>query len=311
MVDEFAQAREEMVEMQLRRRGIRSETVLEAMRRVPRHAFVPQGQRHVAYADSALPIGSGQTISQPYMVAAMSEALELSSGARVLEVGTGSGYAAAVLGRLASEVYTVERHLELAETAEARLREEDFENVHVRQGDGTMGWAEHAPYDAIVVAAGGKEVPKPLLQQLAVGGRLVIPVGRDRTMQKLRRVRRITEDQYEEESLGDVRFVPLIGTGGWEEDRPWDGTVSRENRSSAEIAQLIGESAEPFSDIDSCPLESLLDRVGDARLVLIGEATHGTSRINSTNGSGSTKPLLYVHCSQRKFADIPSPILSP
>jgi protein-L-isoaspartate(D-aspartate) O-methyltransferase len=200
----------------IERGGIRNPAVLGALRQVPREAFVPPELREVAYHDVPLPIGREQTISQPFVVALMTAALELKSTDRVLEIGTGSGYAAAVLAVLAKEVYTVERHRELAETARERLRTEGFANVHVLLADGTGGWPEHAPYQAITVAAGGPDVPEPLRDQLAIGGRLVIPVGREPSRQQLIRVRKISEDDYLQENLGDVRFVPLVGAAGWD-----------------------------------------------------------------------------------------------
>jgi protein-L-isoaspartate(D-aspartate) O-methyltransferase len=205
-----------MVEHQVERRGIRDRRVLAAMRRVPREAFVPPELSDQAYADGPLPIGEGQTISQPYIVALMVDALGLSGGERVLEIGAGSGYAAAVLAEIAAEVTTVERHARLAEEAAARLARLGYGNVQVRIGDGSRGWPEGAPYDGIVVAAGAPEVPEALKEQLAVGGRLVIPVGRGRTLQELVRIRRLSETGYQREELGGVRFVPLVGEEGWE-----------------------------------------------------------------------------------------------
>jgi protein-L-isoaspartate(D-aspartate) O-methyltransferase len=226
--------------------------------------------REFAYADSPLPIGEGQTISQPYIVAYMTEALELEGGERVLEVGTGSGYAAAVLARIAGEVYTIERHPSLAKTAEATLRRLGYENVQVIEGDGTKGWPDAAPYDAIVVAAGGIEVPPALRSQLAVGGRLVIPVGPTPREQRLVRVTRVGEDQYEEEELLPVRFVPLIGERGWPEDREL-----RPRR--LQLPQRIAAAAERFESVEDAEMDRLLERIGDARVVLLGEATHGSS----------------------------------
>jgi protein-L-isoaspartate(D-aspartate) O-methyltransferase len=207
--------RKEMVDRQLVARGIQDPDVLRAMSEVPREAFVPEHLQHLAYADSPLPIGEEQTISQPYVVALMTEAMEVSDEDRVLEIGTGSGYAAAVLGRIASEVYTVERHASLARTARRRFEELGYDNVHVRHGDGTLGWADHAPYNGIVVTAGGPQVPQPLLEQLATGGRLVIPVGPSHYSQELVRIRRTSETGYHRENLGAVRFVPLVGSEGW------------------------------------------------------------------------------------------------
>jgi len=266
-----------MVEL-IQRRGIRDAAVCKALRAVRREAFVPAEVREFAYQDSPLPIGNEQTISQPYIVALMATALELEADDRVLEIGTGSGYAAAVLGHIVSEVFTVERYGELAETAQQQLDDEGIENVLVLHGDGTEGWPSHAPYDAIVVAAGGPDVPQPLLDQLAVGGRLVIPVGRDRSLQKLIRVTKRSEESYEREDLGDVRFVPLVGTAGWNDAEPgWDGHNVRPVAGPKEVTEVIAEAAEPFSDVDTADLSGLMDRIGDSSLVLIGEATHGTS----------------------------------
>jgi protein-L-isoaspartate(D-aspartate) O-methyltransferase len=209
-----------MVETQLVARGIHHPAVLRAMGSVPREAFVPDAEVPRAYEDSALPIAEAQTISQPYVVALMAEALEPRVSDRVLEIGTGSGYAAAVLAEVVAEVYSVERVEALARAARARLAALGYRNVHVLHGDGTVGWPEHAPYDGIVVTAGGPEVPPPLLAQLRVGGHLVAPVGATTRSQELVRVTRWGEDDYGRESLGPVAFVPLIGEAGWPEPRP-------------------------------------------------------------------------------------------
>ncbi len=268
--------RDRMVRRHITARGIHNPLVVDALRSVPREAFLPPELREFAYEDSPLPIPEGQTISQPYIVALMTAALELRRGDRVLEVGTGSGYAAAVLGRIAREVYTVERHRGLAETAAGRLEQLGFRNVHVLHGDGTLGWPAHAPYDAIVVAAGGREIPRALLEQLAAGGRLVIPIGEDRSLQTLVRVTRGIDGALRRESLGDVRFVPLIGAAGWDESA-WTGEAPAPS-APATIARLVREAAEPIaSDPSDVELASLLDRIGDARVVCLGEATHGTS----------------------------------
>ena len=207
--------KERMVNEHLLARGIHDKAVVRAMREVPREAFLPPAMQRLAYEDGPLPIDAGQTISQPYIVALMVEALELQGTERVLEVGTGSGYAAAVLSRCAAEVYTVERIASLAENARSRLQELGYQNVTVHLGDGTLGWQEHAPYHGIVVTAGAPELPEALLGQLAPGGRLVIPVGPTQHLQTLVRVRREGEHDFRREELCPVRFVPLIGEQGW------------------------------------------------------------------------------------------------
>lgn len=214
----MAMSRERMVEEQIAARGIRNSRVLAAMREVPREAFVAPGFEGEAFRDAPLPLGHGQTISQPYIVALMAEAARLAPGDRVLEVGAGSGYAAAVLGRLAERVTAIERQPDLAALARDRLARLGITNVEVVEGDGTLGWPQAAPFDAIVVSAGGPRVPEALTEQLAPGGRLVIPVGREAGVQELRRVLRGPEG-LTEESLGAVRFVPLIGAQGWTEDK--------------------------------------------------------------------------------------------
>jgi len=211
----FEAQRESMVAQQISARGVRDPLVLAAMRRVPREAFLPARTRDLAYDDSPLPIGSGQTISQPYIVAAMIEALQLKGGEHVLEIGAGSGYAAAVLAGIAGDVVTVERIGALADKAAAAIASLGLRNVQVRQCDGSRGWPEGAPYDAIVVAAGGPHVPESLKAQLAIGGRLVMPVGSDQQAQRLVRLTRTGDHDFRFEYLGDVRFVPLIGDEGW------------------------------------------------------------------------------------------------
>ena len=265
-----------MIEAHLARRGITDPKVLQAFRDVPRDAFLSGDFVEFAYEDAPLPIGEGQTISQPYIVAFTVQALGLHGGERVLEVGTGSGFAAAILSRIAGDVYTIERIATLADLARDRLARLGHVNVHVTCGDGSLGWPEHAPYDAIAVAAGGPKVPAALLSQLALGGRLLIPVGPDASSQVLVRVTRESETEYREESLSDVRFVPLIGEQAWGEDA---ARIIQPNRFRAAtgLATLVREVAEPIDDIDSASVDALLDRIGDARLVLLGEATHGTS----------------------------------
>jgi protein-L-isoaspartate(D-aspartate) O-methyltransferase len=209
------EARDIMFREDLIGRGIKDTAVLRAMHEVPREAFIAPELAAHAYADHPLPIEEEQTISQPYIVAYMTEALALTPGDRVLEIGTGSGYAAAVLSRIAAMVYTVERLGRLADKARERLTELGYSNIVVHAGDGTLGWPEHAPYDAIVVTAGAPKLPEPLLEQLAPGGRLVIPIGPTSSLQMLIRVRRQGENDYHSEELCPVRFVPLIGAAGW------------------------------------------------------------------------------------------------
>jgi protein-L-isoaspartate(D-aspartate) O-methyltransferase len=271
--------RDEMVQYQIAARGVRSEPVLEAMRTVPREEFLPENLREFAYEDSPLPIAAGQTISQPYIVAFMVEALNLRGGERVLEIGAGSGYAAAILAQIAARVYSIERIGELAKSAAATLARLGYKNVEIRHADGTRGWPEQAPFDAIVVAAGGPEVPESLKQQMKIGGRLIIPIGSTPEIQELVRVTRVSEDEFEMEDLADVRFVPLLGEEGWAPDtqparaRKRPVAVDRD----AALVDAIADGCEPFNSVRSANLDPLLDRIGDARIVLIGEATHGTS----------------------------------
>lgn len=210
---DWAALRRAMVERQIRKRGVKSTRVLEVMGRVPRHLFVPEELAAHAYDDRALSIGEQQTISQPYMVASMTEYLELQGGERVLEVGAGSGYQAAILAELAREVITVEKNLALAESARARLASLGYRNVRVETGDGTLGWPEAAPFDAILVAAAAPAIPQPLVNQLAEGGRLVIPVG-ESDKQMLMRIRK-RSGEVSEEKLFACQFVPLRGCYGW------------------------------------------------------------------------------------------------
>ena len=207
--------RERMVSEQIAGRGIEDVAILRAMRTVPRELFVPDDYQRNAYDDTPLPIPGQQTISQPYVVALMISKLELSADDRVLEIGTGSGYAAALLGEIVREVHTVERVQELVDYARQRLSLLACDNVRVHRGDGTLGWPAAAPYDGIVVSAGGPVVPESLKGQLAVGGRLVIPVGSSERRQHLICVTRTAEDDFQESELGAVAFVPLIGDEGW------------------------------------------------------------------------------------------------
>ena len=212
-------ARSRMVETQIAGRGVRDPAVLEAMRTVPREAFISAGFEEFAYEDSALPIAEGQTISQPYIVGAMLAAAELEDGDKVLEVGAGSGYAAAVISRIADKVFAIERHAALTDAAHERMRALGYDNVELKTGDGSGGWPQEAPFDAIIVSAGGPKIPQALKTQLAIGGRLVIPVG-PIDEQRLVRLTRTGEDAFEQDDLDAVRFVKLIGAGGWEEPVP-------------------------------------------------------------------------------------------
>ncbi len=212
----YTSLRHRMVEEQLFGRDIRDPRVLEAMRTIPRHRFVPERQRHLAYSDGPLVIGQNQTISQPYIVALMTELLALKGGEMVLEVGTGSGYQAAILGLLAREVHTIERHAELSERAQRVLAELRLANVHVHTGDGSVGLAAYAPYQAVVVTAAAPKVPQPLFDQLGDGGRLVLPVGSlgGQVLECWER----SEDQFDRRVITAVAFVPLRGAYGWEEE---------------------------------------------------------------------------------------------
>lgn len=203
-----------MVERLRDRYQIRDPKVLEAMRKVPRHSFVPEALQGRAYGDHALPISASQTISQPYIVARMTELLEVDSGSRVLEIGAGSGYQTAVLSQVAGQVYSIERIPELARQAQGRIRELGIYNATVKCFDGTLGWAANAPYDAILVAAGGPTIPEPLVAQLKIGGRLVVPVGASREAQRLVRVIK-SATGFKQEDHGGCAFVPLIGQHGW------------------------------------------------------------------------------------------------
>jgi protein-L-isoaspartate(D-aspartate) O-methyltransferase len=214
---DFPAEREAMVERQLKRRGISDPRILDAFRAVPREAFVSDEHAHLAYGDHPLPIEAGQTISQPYIVALMVDAAAIAPGDTVLEVGAGSGYAAAVISRIAAKVVAIERQHDLVEAARERLRRLGRNNVEIVEGDGTRGWPSEAPYQAILAAASGSHVPQPLIDQLAPGGRLVMPLGGPGWVQELVKVTKRDDGTLELENLGGVRFVPLIGEEGWKD----------------------------------------------------------------------------------------------
>lgn len=279
MID-LLDARERMVERQVARRGVRDARVLDTLREIPRELFVPENLREFAYDDQPLPIAAGQTISQPYVVALMAAAAQIQPGDRVLEVGTGSGYAAAVLARLAARVHTLERHAELVESARSRLASLRLANVEIHLADGPHGWLDAAPYDAILVAAAGPAVTQALKDQLDLGGRLVMPVGERHDRQRLIKVTRTGANHYEEDDLGEVLFVPLVGEQGWAETasdrRPNEGRSFRATR-PASTPDLIARAALPLPDPDDPAFAEVFDRFADKRVVLLGEASHGTS----------------------------------
>ncbi|MCA1660642.1 MAG: protein-L-isoaspartate(D-aspartate) O-methyltransferase [Novosphingobium sp.] len=274
MEQDVLSRREAMVERHLAARGIRDPGILAAFREVPREDFVPENLREFAYDDGPLPIGEGQTISQPYIVAAMIEAAEIARGDVVLEVGGGSGYAAALISRIADRVFAIERHKPLADAAELRLARLGYDNVTIIAADGSGGLPDEAPFDAILVAARGPEVPEALKRQLKVGGHLVIPVGGE-DVQKLCRITRTGEDRWDSSDLGAVRFVPLIGTHGLSEDGTRAASVHRPAVEKT-LAELVAEAAEPLPEIDDPAFAAAFDRYADKRVVMLGEASHGT-----------------------------------
>ncbi len=262
-----------MVERQIARRGIRDARILAAFRTVPREEFVPEGMREFAYDDSPLPIGEGQTISQPFIVASMIEAAEVAPGMRVLEVGAGSGYAAAVLSRIADEVFAVERHETLAREAAERVAALGYDNLEVVAGDGMEGLPEQAPFDAILVAARGEEVPQALKDQLEIGGRLIIPVGGE-DVQQLRCISRVGRERWESHDIAPVRFVPLL-PGVVPEDGSRAGSDHRPARAKS-LPELIADHAVPLPELGDPQFAAAFDRFADRRVVMLGECSHGT-----------------------------------
>jgi protein-L-isoaspartate(D-aspartate) O-methyltransferase len=300
----FAQERARMVARQIAARGVSTASVLEAMRRVPREKFVAEGFQEFAYEDSALPIAEGQTISQPYIVALMIESAEVEPGDKVLEIGTGTGYGAAVLGRIAHQVYTIERHARLADVARRLYAELGYRNIEVRCGDGTSGWPEAAPFDAIIVWAGGPVIPEPLTRQLAIGGRLVLPVGAARRDQRLARLTRHGEEEFEEEDIGPVAFVPLIGAYGWQDAQALaPSAIPNLQKGGRQIApparpkvlhDLIADAAEPLLGFEEPDFAEPFDRFTDAKIAALGEATHGTSEFYRARAA-ITRRLIERH----------------
>ena len=281
---DFAALRETMVERQIAARGIHDPRLLAAMREVPREAFVPADLADQAHEDSPLPIEAGQTISQPYIVALMIEAAGVAPGAKVLEIGAGSGYAAAVMSRIADRVIAIERHGALAALAAERMRRLGYDNVRIVQGDGSTGLPEEAPFQAILAAASGSHVPETLKQQLAIGGTLVMPIGEPGAVQSLVRMTRTGDEAYQTTDLGPVRFVPLIGEQGWNE----------RGERQAPLAERLRKAAEPLPGIDDPGFARAFDRFGDARIVLLGEASHGTSEFYRARAA-ITRRLIERH----------------
>jgi protein-L-isoaspartate(D-aspartate) O-methyltransferase len=215
MANNFEELRKKMVDKQLINRGIKDEKVIDAFSEVPREEFVGEKYKSSAYDDGPLPIGSGQTISQPYIVALMIDSLNLNEDDKVLEIGTGSGYAAAVLAKIVNEVYTIEKIDKLAEKAKERFKKLNYTNISTKVGDGTLGWSENAPYDGIVVSAAAPHVPEALINQLAESGKIIIPVGEDGGVQRLKLIKKSKDGTVTEENLDYVRFVPLLGENGY------------------------------------------------------------------------------------------------
>lgn len=284
----FEERRRAMVADQIVARGVRDSRVLQAMSEVPRERFVPVELAEFAYEDRPLPIEAGQTISQPYVVALMIEAARIGPDDRVLEIGVGSGYAAAVMSRLARRVHAIDRHDELAERARRRMADLGYDNVVIRTGDGTRGWPENAPFDVILVAAGGPALPQPLLDQLAAGGRLVIPVGAAEQQRLMRVTRDDAANDHEREDLGPVHFVPLIGEHGWSNSgRP-------ASMQEASPAKIVADACEPLPAIGDPAFADAFDRFADARIILLGEASHGTSEFYRARAA-ITRRLIERH----------------
>jgi protein-L-isoaspartate(D-aspartate) O-methyltransferase len=276
----LAAERNKMVDTQIAGRGILGERLLRAMRTVPRERFVNDSLSEFAYEDAPLPIEEAQTISQPFIVASMIDAAEVDEHDHVLEVGAGSGYAAAVLSLIAKSVHAIERHDRLTRLARERFDALGYGNVEVRTGDGTTGWPEAAPFDAILIAAAGPEVPAPLKAQLAVGGRLIMPLdsGGEDDVQRLVKIVRTSKSDYEHEVLATVSFVPLIGKHGWAEDASHSSTRHVSGASQGHsLARMIALASEELPDFADTRFGRCFERYADRRVVLLGEASHGTA----------------------------------
>lgn len=283
---DFAAERERMIERTIARRGLDDPALIAAFRAVPREAFIGGAYAAQAYVDAPLPIESGQTISQPYIVALTIDAAEIGPEDKVLEIGAGSGYAAAVIGQIAREVIAIERHGELVELARERMRRLGYDNVRVIEGDGTRGCPAEAPFDVIVAAASGSHVPAVLVDQLKPGGRIVMPIGDPQSVQSLIKATRRADGTLTREDLGAVRFVPLIGEHGFR-DAGSEALVET-------IPQMIGAAAEPLPDIEDPAFGAMFDRFADARVVLLGEASHGTSEFYRARAA-ITRRLVEEH----------------
>lgn len=295
-MSELVQARAAMLQRQLIDRGIHDQAVLDAMRYVPRHAFVSEAMRGSAYDDMPLPIDAGQTISQPYIVALTLQAAEIQPDDSVLEIGTGSGYVAALLARIARRVDSIERIPSLADSARQRLQQLGVSQVEVHVADGTLGWPPGAPFDVIVAAASGPQIPASWRQQLAIGGRLVMPIGNEPGRQHLFKLTRVDDTRYEQEDLGAVMFVPLIGEQGWPEDdnhRARPNTVVAAPRPGS-LAEAIRRAAETLPEPASSEFGAWFDRYADRRVVLLGEASHGTAEFYQSRAA-ITQRLIERH----------------
>lgn len=278
--DELAARRDAMIEFQIKHRGITTPSVLDAIRKIHRESFVPPEVHQFAYDDAPLIIKAGHILAQPYVIAMMVDALNLTGAERVLDAGTGSGYQAAILGCLAREVYSIERIPELAKEARDALAREQLDNVEIRVGDSSLGCPDQAPFDAIVVTAGGTQPPEALLHQLKIGGRMVIPLGKDALVQELVRITRVSKTEFRSDDIADIAFHSLHGEFDGHADAlssrtPFGRWVLKDRETI--LTDRIRQNAITFDTIADLPVDALMERIGNARVVLIGEASHGTS----------------------------------